>query len=111
MAILEPLSRSQESELWSPRWKCYCCHDSGIVMGAVNIRELVGQHPYGYGIRCNRPGCRAGAELLGLDNRAPAEVCEFFHERGVEEWRSWLLDRQSTARQAREMVERFAEAL
>jgi hypothetical protein len=88
-----------EEELWQPTWKCFCCHDSGIVifhLAAMVIEEFnpkLDKLP-----RCQNHGCSAGSHydnspILSacIDYRLTPEICLELDTVEREAWRETLL--------------------
>lgn len=83
-----------ETELWQPSWKCFCCHDTGIIhphLATLAIDE------YDYNRdklpRCVNPGCKAGSEwdtevlADSIDYRIGAATCQQLDAISREDWR------------------------
>lgn len=82
-----PMRREDEpgydKEIWQPDWKCFCCHDTGIVYDSLAALVIDGynrdrdKRP-----RCVNPGCKAGSDwdseaLTGcIDYRISAATCQ-----------------------------------
>lgn len=96
-----------EIEIWQPGWKCYCCHDSGIV--APNLAGLVID---GYNDNrdqiplCVNPGCKASSkydsEFLdsSVDRRIDPATCQELDSLERENWRRTLFVHGRRAKQA-----------
>ena len=110
MPILNPLpARKQDREMWSPRWQCYCCHDTGLVPSSHHLAELVGEN-YPYAVRCNASGCSAGREFgQEVDTRAPADWCDEVARRVRADWQEWLKDRHERQKAALGLIESFTD--
>lgn len=83
-----------EVEIWQPDWKCFCCHDSGVV--APHLASLVIEDynrdrdklP-----RCVAPGCESGSQYDldtlqdTIDYRIDAATCQQLDSLEREDWR------------------------
>jgi len=108
---LKPLRPpEQDGEIWQPRWDCFCCHDTGIILR----KEWVLESPQNYALACNRPSCSSGAMLRatgGLDTRVPPAICEQIHELERESWRQTTKEKVERIRAlANQQIESFTES-
>lgn len=83
-----------EKEIWQPDWKCFCCHDTGIVYDSLAALVIDGynrdrdKRP-----RCVNPGCKAGSDwdseaMSGcIDYRISAATCQKLDAIERENWR------------------------
>ncbi|MDJ0581670.1 hypothetical protein [Crocosphaera sp.] len=83
-----------EKEIWQPKWKCFCCYDTGIVN--AGLAELVID---GYDFnrdklpRCQNQGCDAGEHYDSpsitkcIDYRLSPEICKQLDQIQRENWR------------------------
>lgn len=108
----ELLPRLREGErvvVEMPRWRCFCCNDTGIVRQPhLIVRDYGYNDPEVVCTACGvaaekwgrepteeelaRLGVKRGEWRSGLevrDTRAPREVCEAIHERNRAEWLKW----------------------
>lgn len=87
-----------EVEVWQPSWKCFCCHDSGIVashLAAMVIEEFNSNRdklP-----RCQNPGCNSGSHWDSdnlthcVDYRLTSGICQELDAAERSAWRETLL--------------------
>jgi hypothetical protein len=94
----EPMRPEKESntevEIWQPNWKCFCCHDSGIVvshLAAMVIEEF--DFKRDKPPRCQNPGCNSGSHWDGnsitqcVDYRLTPAICQELDSIEREDWR------------------------
>src|SRR4028118_382741 len=97
----EPMRPKEEpgvdKEVWQPTWKCFCCHDTGIV--ASHLATTVIEE---YDLnrdklpRCQNPGCTSGSYLDGdsltrsVDYRLTPAICQELDADERESWRETL---------------------
>lgn len=83
-----------EVEIWQPSWKCFCCHDSGIVvshLAAMVIEEF--DFKRDKPPRCQNPGCNSGSHWDGdsitqcVDYRLTPAICQELDSIEREDWR------------------------
>ena len=80
-----------DKELWQPRWRCFCCYDSGLVQLGL-IRLVIpdyDQHRDKW-VVCQNPRCEAGTIKRGdwnYDQRFTAGICAELDKRSREDWR------------------------
>lgn len=56
---LEP---EAETEIWQPNWKCFTCHDSGIIVPHLAMLVIDGYDRDRDKLpRCSQPGCKSGS--------------------------------------------------
>jgi len=87
-----------EIEIWQPTWKCFCCHDSGIVVSHLAAMIIEGfdfkrdKLP-----RCQNPGCNSGCHWDSdnithcVDYRLTPGICQELDATEREAWRETLL--------------------
>lgn len=82
-----------EPAAWKPNWKCFCCHDNGIIperiVKIVMPNYVTGRHKP---VKCNNCNIQLGEDLYKtntLDTRFPAWVCERLDNQEREMWREW----------------------
>ena len=81
-------------EIWQPRWKCYCCHDSGIVQPHL-AQIAIADYNYDRDKlpRCQNTGCSAGNHWDGenvidsVDYRLKPSICQELDSVERESWR------------------------
>jgi len=90
-----------EVEIWQPSWKCFCCHDTGIInqhLAALVIDEYDSNRDKFP--RCVNPGCKAGdhwdSETLTdcVDYRINAVTCQKLDAIEREGWRQTVRQKQ-----------------
>lgn len=120
---LEPLPMRPEQEgdreIWTPQWRCYCCHDSGEVQPHLARLVIPGYDPSHHRVAvCQNPGCQAQIGLdyekhsACLDFRLKASICQKLDAIGREDWKNWReqkMERLARARQIAEHVRQLAE--
>ena len=81
----------------TPDWKCYACHDSGLIVEAHLL--IAGYDP---GIdppvlcrHCNAAAKFSDEVLRRLDNRATPEQCRYLHDLAYSYWRITLKNIQT----------------
>lgn len=106
---LEKLSRNPmrredepgyEKEIWQPDWKCFCCHDTGIIYDTLATLVINGyDSDHDKRPRCVNPGCKAGSgwdseALTGcIDYRISALTCQKLDAIERENWRHTIESR------------------
>ncbi|MGL5925125.1 hypothetical protein [Chroococcidiopsis sp.] len=80
----------KDRELWTPRWKCFCCHDSGLVN--LSLIKLVipdyNLHRDKF-VVCQNRHCEAGADYRhdpNYDQRFTVGICMELDKRNREDW-------------------------
>lgn len=83
-----------EKEIWQPDWKCFCCHDTGIIYDSLAALVIDGyDSDHDKFPRCVNPGCNAGSdwdsEILTdcVDYRISALTCQKLDAIERENWR------------------------
>lgn len=86
-----------DSEVWKPTWKCFCCHDYGIVRS--HLAEIV-IDSYDFNRdklpRCQNHGCSAGSHYDSsafagcIDYRLNPAICQELDAIEREAWRQTL---------------------
>ena len=79
-----------DKEIWQPRWKCFCCHDSGLV--ELRLIELVipdyDQHR-DKPVICQNFRCEAGEFYRGdfnYDQRFTGGICAELDKKSRDDW-------------------------
>lgn len=85
-----------EIELWQPGWKCFCCHDSGIIVPPLAKMIIDGYDRDRDKLPlCVNPGCRAASKYdsefldASVDRRIEPAVCQQLDLLDRESWRSY----------------------
>jgi hypothetical protein len=86
-----------EPEIWQPDWKCFCCHDRGIVHHYLAALVIDGYDSNRDKLpRCHNLGCSAGSHYDGyaltdcVDYRLNAEICQKLDAIERENWRDYV---------------------
>lgn len=90
---LRPQLEEVDPELWQPDWKCFCCHDTGIIAGHL-LQQIMPdfddlKHKP---VACQNSGCEAG-ELRDedyYDQRVPSPACRELDKQERQSWRDEL---------------------
>lgn len=100
-AIMRPQEEleASEKEIWQPKWKCYCCGDSGVVKS--HLARLVIQ---GFDLDrdllplCQNEDCEKADWMWGLqgsiDNRFSPAVCQRLDLIEREAWKESVIERR-----------------
>ncbi|MUL39377.1 hypothetical protein [Gloeocapsopsis dulcis] len=92
---------SCEKEIWQPKWRCFCCRDTGIIASPLAAMAIDGydcnrdQLP-----RCVNPGCKAGSHWDGealancIDYRINAATCQKLDALERANWRQTVQEKQ-----------------
>lgn len=91
-----------EKQIWQPSWRCYCCHDTGIITSHLATLVINGYNPKHDKLpRCINPGCDAGSEWDScalencIDYRLDAKICQKLDALERESWRQAVEFRRS----------------
>ena len=121
---LEPLSLRPECEpgyekvSWKPTWKCYCCHDTGLVLDRLSSQIIPGfnseQHKT---LLCNAKGCNASRDKVSpklieegnFDTRLSGEICDRLAEMEKESWEDYRWKKHQLRKEALGLVDKVAE--
>jgi hypothetical protein len=98
--LIRPEPETEDAEIWHPEWKCFCCHDSGIVYAQL-ARLVVPDYNYDHDRLpvCQSPGCQKGLHWMNLgsanlDMRFTLEICQQLDMQERTDWRL-TVERQS----------------
>lgn len=87
-----------DKALWRPTWKCFCCHDTGIVRSHLAATVIDGYDSNQDKLpRCQNPGCNSGSHFDGeslthcIDYRLTSEICQELDANEREVWNETLL--------------------
>ena len=86
----------KEKELWQPRWKCFCCHDTGLVN--LNLIKLVVpsyDDKRDKLVACQNRCCEAGVDYKydpNYDQRFTAGICTQLDKISRDDWRCTTLN-------------------
>jgi hypothetical protein len=106
----QPMRRESEpdyeKEIWQPSWRCFCCHDTGMVTPQLAALVIDGYDSSKDKIPiCQNQGCLG---ILGesitycLDTRLTEDICQQLDEYERENWRKTLINRQKQRQLIRE---------
>lgn len=80
-----------EQEIWQPRWRCFCCHDTGIVRLWLVEQVIPGyDHQRDKSVVCQNPHCQAGENYRydpNYDQRFSAGICMVLDSKNRDSWR------------------------
>jgi hypothetical protein len=86
-----------DPEIWQPDWKCFCCHDSGIVHHYLAKLVIDGYDSNRDKLpRCHNLCCNAGSHYDGyaltdsVDYRLDSETCQELDSIERENWRDYV---------------------
>ncbi len=98
---LEPIQLRDEAQpgyeaiAWKPTWKCFCCHDTGLVQELL-IKKVIPRYVSGRHkpVECNATNCdiQLGRDLYKtetLDRRFSAELCDRLDSDERQMWQEW----------------------
>jgi hypothetical protein len=99
---------------WRPTWKCFCCHDTGIVISHLAEQVIDGYDSNRDKLpRCQNPGCVSGSHFDGsnfihcIDYRLTSEICQELDAREREDWNEMLLFQHRRRVEIRELAEKM----
>lgn len=102
---LQPLSLRDEAQpdyekiAWKPNWRCFCCHDTGLVQYSLVKKVINNYIPDRHKpIECNATRCniRLGETLYEtetLDRRFSADLCDRLDLDERQMWQKWSQER------------------
>jgi hypothetical protein len=83
-----------EIEIWQPEWKCFCCHDSGVIVPRLARLVINGYNENRDKLpRCVAPGCKSGSQYdsetlaPSVDYRIDATTCQQLGSIEQDVWR------------------------
>lgn len=85
----------KEKELWQPTWRCFCCHDTGLVNS--NLIKLVVpdyDHRRDKLIACQNRCCEVGVDYKydpNYDQRFTVGICIELDKISRDDWRRTIL--------------------
>lgn len=98
---LQPLPLRDEAQsgyekaAWKPNWKCFCCHDNGIIperiVKTVMPNFVSGRHKP---VKCNNCNIQLGRDFYEtntLDLRFTAQICNRLDQDERQMWREWAM--------------------
>lgn len=108
----QELEPGTEIELWQPDWKCFCCHDSGMIVPHLAALIIDGydsnrdKFPL-----CVNPSCKAASKYdsefwdASVDRRIEPAVCQ---QLDLLERESWKRTVQAQSRRIQEATKALA---
>lgn len=88
--IRPELENPTDKEIWTPKWRCFCCRDTGLV--GLSLVSLVipsyDQHR-DKPVACQNPRCYAGSDYRDdpkYDQRFTVGICTELDKRNREDW-------------------------
>ncbi len=101
---LEPIQLREEAQpgyeaiAWKPTWKCFCCHDTGLIQELL-IKKVIPRYVSGRHkpVECNATHCdiKLGRDLYKtetLDRRLSAELCDRLDRDERKMWAEWSME-------------------
>jgi len=88
--IRPELENPTDKEIWTPKWRCFCCRDTGLV--GLNLVRLAIPSYDQYRdkpVACQNPRCYAGSDYRGdpnYDQRFTVGICTELDKRSREDW-------------------------
>ena len=108
---LEPIQLRDEVQpgyeaiAWKPTWKCFCCHDTGLVQHLL-VKKVIKSYVSGRHkpIECNATNCniRLGDTLYEtetLDRRFSADLCDRLDSDERQMWAEWSKEQHQKRKQ------------
>ena len=82
-----------QKQAWKPTWKCFCCHDSGLVRESL-VRQVIDEYdPSNHKqVRCNASSCQSSLSdnlFDTLDNRFSIALCDKLDLIERQMWAEW----------------------
>ena len=108
---LEPIQLRDEAQpgyepnAWKPTWKCFCCHDTGLVQELL-IKKIIPRYVSGRHkpVECNATHCdiQLGRDLYKtetLDRRFSADLCDRLDRDERQMWAEWSKEQHEKRKQ------------
>ena len=108
---LEPIQLRDEAQpgyeaiAWKPTWKCFCCHDTGLIQELL-IKKVIPRYVSGRHkpVECNATHCdiQLGRDLYKtetLDRRFSAELCDRLDSDERQMWQEWSKEQHEKRKQ------------
>lgn len=104
LELLNPqLEQDIDQELWQPDWKCFCCHDTGLILEHL-VRRLAPEYDGTKHKRvvCQNSGCEAGDTHCTCchNHQVLPSICQDLDKQERQDWRETLF------KQSKQMQER-----
>ncbi len=89
-----------DKEIWQPHWKCFCCHDTGIVNHYL-AAMVIDKYDFSRDKlpRCHNPHCEAGRHYDGphlaasVDYRLTPNICANLDSLERQNWQNYILQK------------------
>lgn len=95
-------------ELWQPDWRCFCCHDTGLVARSLVLMVISDyDHMNDKPVACQHPRCEKGWEYRGTescDQRFEMGVCVQLDKFERENWRRTIREQFDGWKQAQAKI-------
>lgn len=80
-----------DKEIWQPRWRCFCCHDTGTISPSL-VQLVVPGYDFTKHktVACQHPRCEPGRRFQGdlnYDQRFTAGICNSLDQINRDDWR------------------------
>ncbi|NEP02039.1 MAG: hypothetical protein F6K58_25955 [Symploca sp. SIO2E9] len=104
-------------EIWQPQWRCFCCHDTGIVVSHLAAMVIKGYNANRSKFPlCQNPNCHAEVGIPEeynhcLDFRFNGEICAELDKRERQSWQDWTKGRQQRLSELNTKVSALAEGM
>ncbi len=101
---------SVDAEIWYPDWKCFCCHDTGIVRPKLAELVIPGYnydkdlHPACY--RCDAGGVYTNCEEY--DQRFNRDICRELDRIERESWTATVKEKQRRILETRLLAQKMS---
>ncbi len=99
-----------EKAAWKPTWKCFCCHDTGLVRDSL-IKKVIKNYVSGRHkpVKCNASNCNI---QLGetfyitntLDLRFTPKICDRLDSEERQMWEEWKWQQHEKRKQSLGLV-------
>ncbi len=94
LPVIEP-QPEEETEVFYPRWHCFCCQDSGLVRTGL-LRQVMPNYDDNRDkwVACQNLGCNkfnqrwSGVPLENFDTRFLPAICQKLDLKSREDWRN-----------------------
>ena len=101
--IRPKLDEEVDKEIWQPDWRCFCCHDTGLIQRYLVELVINDYDPWNdKPVACQNSICEAGWNyrgMAGCDQRFERGVCAELHQIGREDWRQFVREQFENAKQ------------
>lgn len=102
-----------EKPLWHPQWKCFCCHDTGIVQNHLALMVIESyDHRRDKLPLCQNPSCGTARKLGNLsdclDTRLSPTICQELDMQERENWQETLAQKHQKWLDIRELAQKMS---